>query len=79
MTHEEMNKWRKFAEEQGLRDGVIAPCPCGRPVALGFVGDEATVLHPLPICEPYEKLEPDEYATYVRQAATKQLGGEVGA
>jgi len=76
---EELQQWQKVAAEEDIRDGVVVSCPCGQPVALGFQNDEAVVLHRLPMCAKFEELEPDEYATYVRQAAIKAMGGEVGA
>lgn len=44
-------------------------CPCGGKamVTSDPVTDEpASLIHTLPMCEQYEKLEPDEYLRWVR-------------
>jgi hypothetical protein len=40
-------------------------CPCGQPI---FASSEpAAVIHGIPYCEQFLKLEPDEFLTYVRR------------
>ncbi len=43
-------------------------CPCGGTVMLtrGEDGEFASLLHTMPMCEQYEKLEPDEYFRWLR-------------
>lgn len=81
MTTEQeiVNDWGRKSEEIGLRDGVTVMCPCGKPVSFGFVGDVGTVIHAVPYCEPFERLDPADFATHVRRAATLRAGGEVKA
>ena len=79
MTDEQLKEWQKIAADEGVSDGVVLPCPCGQPVALGFQNNEPVVFHRLPRCKAFDEKEPDVYATYVRHAMTKKLGGEVGA
>jgi len=76
---QDLKNWQELAEAEGLYDGVVLRCPCGRPVALGLRFGEPTVLHAVPPCTAFEDKEPDDYATYVRQAVMKDLGGESGA
>ena len=46
---------------------VALQCPCGKQVFI--TRDEEgnpSVIHALPMCEHFEKLEPDEYLRWVR-------------
>lgn len=71
-------EWKEIAESMGMRDGVTLECPCGQPVAIGYIKGGGCAVHRSPTCKVFDDLEPDEYATYVRKAATEKAGGEVG-
>jgi len=43
------------------------PCPCGKKWYYNVDEETAAVIHEEPRCEAFERLEPDEYAAYVRK------------
>ena len=47
---------------------VVMVCPCGGKaiVTSDERGEPASLLHSMPMCEEYEKLEPDEYMRWLR-------------
>jgi hypothetical protein len=43
-------------------------CPCGRRIYVPTNRNQYAVIHEMPMCVPFQELEPDEFLRYVRIA-----------
>lgn len=44
----------------------IGICPCGKNIFASR--DEPCIAHDAPLCEAFDKMDPDEFVTYVRRS-----------
>lgn len=64
-----MSDVERNANPVEIVDGVHdIPCPCGGTVHAGFnMAGEGLVIHSLPYCAEFERLEPDQFMVWRRE------------
>lgn len=55
-----------FVDEEGVRYEPLGTCPCGREVHYNL--EQSSLLHQLPMCSAFERLDPADFATYMRRS-----------